>query len=229
MWPLLAAGAAAAYGAYAAAWPSASRWCKSIDRLPTRARRIALTFDDGPSNETPRFLDLLSELDVRATFFVCGQNLERLPDVARAIVAADHEIANHSYSHPVLLAQPPRRVRSELTRTQLAIEDATGVSPSLFRAPYGLRSPALSAVQRDLNLLAVHWTVIANDWKWTSPRIVRRVLAAANPGGIVCLHDGHETREIADRKETLTAVREIVTELKRTGYEFVTVGETLNR
>ena len=155
MWPLLAAGAVAAYGAYAAAWPSASRWGRSIDRLPTRARRIALTFDDGPSNETPRFLDLLSELDVRATFFVCGQNVERLPDVARAIVDADHEIANHSYSHPILLVQPARRVRSELTRTQLVIEDATGVSPSLFRAPYGLRSPSLSAVQRDLNLLAI--------------------------------------------------------------------------
>ena len=229
MWPLLAAGAAVAYGAYAAAWPAARRWGDSIHRLPTRERRIALTFDDGPSNETPRFLELLSDLDVRATFFVCGQNVERRADVARAIVAAGHELGNHSYSHPVLLAHGPRRVRDELTRTQRVIEDATGASPSLFRPPYGVRSPALSAVQRDLDLLAVHWTVIGNDWKWKSPRIVQRVLAAACPGGIICLHDGHGAREIADRRQTLDAVREIVTELKRAGYDFVTVGETLTR
>ena len=223
MWPLLAAGAVTAYAAYAAAWPSASRWGKNIHRLPTRERRLALTFDDGPSNETPRFLELLDRLDVPATFFVCGKNVDRRPRIARSIVSAGHRIANHSYSHPKLITCGPRRVREELSRTQLAIEDATGAQPTLFRPPYGLRAPALRSVQDDLGLLGVSWTVIGNDWKWPTRRIVSRVVDRAAPGGIVCLHDGHDTRETVDRQATLDAVGEIVARLRDQGYEFVAI------
>lgn len=221
MWPLLAVGAAAAYGAYAAAWPSASRWGKSIHRLAAHGRQTALTFDDGPSNETPRFLDALNQFGVLATFFVCGKNVARRPQTARAIVEAGHEIGNHTYSHPKLIACGPRRVREEIVRTQRQIEDATGVSPRLFRPPYGVRSPALASVQAELDLLGVHWTVSGKDWKWDASKIAARVLGAAAPGNIICLHDGCDTRAIADRSETLAAVRIIVPRLQAAGYDFV--------
>ncbi len=200
--------------------PLASLRGGSIRRLAERGRRIALTFDDGPSNETPRFLELLARFDIPAAFFVCGKNVARRPATARAIVEAGHAIGNHTYSHPRLIACGPRRVREEIARTQRLIEDATGVSPRLFRAPYGLRSPFLAPVLADLGLLGVHWTVIGNDWKWNAPKIAARVLAAACPGAIVCLHDGRDTRPAADRSQTLQAVRAIVPALQAAGYGF---------
>ncbi len=195
-------------------------WDRGIRRLADRDRRIALTFDDGPSNETPRFLELLNRFDIPATFFVCGKNVARRPATARAIVDAGHEIGNHTYSHPRLILCGPWRVREEIVRTQRLIEDTTGVSPRLFRPPYGLRSPAMASIQADLGLLGVHWTVIGNDWKWNASKITGRVLAAACPGAIVCLHDGRDTRAVADRSETLKAIRKIVPELKAADYDF---------
>ncbi len=192
-------------------------------RLAGGGRRIALTFDDGPSNETPRFLDLLARFEIPATFFVCGKNVARRPATARAIVEAGHEIGNHTYSHPLLPLCGPRRTREELVRTQRQIEDAAGVSPGLFRPPYGLGSPALASVLADLGLLRVHWTVIGNDWKWSASKIAGRALAAACPGAIVCLHDGNGARAVADRSQTLQALRRIVPDLRAAGYAFAAV------
>lgn len=194
-------------------------------RLAGGGRRIALTFDDGPGNETPRFLELLARLAVPATFFVCGKNVARRPAIARAIVEAGHAIGNHTYSHPVLLFRGRRRIRGEIVRAQRLIEDAAGASPRLFRAPYGLRPPALAPVLAELGLRSVHWTVIGNDWKWSAPRIAARVLAAACPGAIVCLHDGRGAHPVADRSQTLRAVREIVPALRAEGYDFAALRE----
>ena len=213
--------AAAAYGAYAMAWPSSQLWGSSMHRLQRGAREIALTFDDGPSNETERFLAALDRLDVRATFFVCGRNVERRPRATRAIADAGHAIGNHTFSHPRLPLCSDARARSEVARTQEAIGAAVGARPSLFRAPYGLRSPALRRLLPEHGLAGVHWSVIGRDWKLDAPRIARRVLAGAGPGSIVCLHDGHETFPLADRAETLKAVRRVVPQLKDLGYRFV--------
>ena len=219
----VAAGTALGYAAYATAWPSSQRWGRSVWRLPGSRNEVALTFDDGPSAETPRFLEVLDRLDVKASFFLCGANVERRPEVARAVVDAGHAVGNHSHSHPVLPLLSEDRVRRELSRAQTAIAEATGRTPALFRPPYGLRSPALRRVLPDLGLTSVHWTVIGNDWKWSAARIGERVLRRIRPGGIVCLHDGSTTSENVSREETLRAVRTIVPELLDRGMTFVTL------
>ncbi len=210
-----------AYAAYSAAWPSSQRWGGSLRRLQTGPRDIALTFDDGPSDETPSFLDELEALEVKATFFACGRNVARRPEVARATVEAGHAIGNHTYFHPILPMCSYRRVREEIVATQAAILDATGVRPTLFRPPFGLRSPGLRRLLPELGLTGVHWSVIGNDWKWEASRIARRVLAKASGRSIVCLHDGHGALPVADRAETLEAVRRIVPALRDRGYRFV--------
>jgi peptidoglycan/xylan/chitin deacetylase (PgdA/CDA1 family) len=219
----LAAGAAG-FVAYAAACPRARVWAPGFHRGPREGAALALTFDDGPSNETPRFLDLLARNDVRATFFVCGANVERRPEVARRIVEAGHEIANHTYNHLCLLRLPETQVWGEVERAQFAIEDATGVSPALFRPPFGIRAPGLRPILERLGMLSVHWTVIGNDWKWPANRIAARVLEGASPGGVVCLHDGHGARPVADRRETLTALEQTLPLLLHQGYRPVTAG-----
>ena len=228
-WAPLAAGGllagAAGFVAYAAACPRARVWAPGFHRGPREGSGLALTFDDGPSNETPRFLDLLAEHDVRATFFVCGANVERRPNLARQIVESGHEIANHTQNHPCLLGLSAGRIWEEVVRAQDAIEDATGVSPALFRPPFGIRAPGLRPVLEDLGLLSVHWTVIGNDWKWPANRIAARVLEGASPGGVLCLHDGHGARPVADRQETLDALGQTLPILLHRGYEIVTAGD----
>src|SRR5437762_11026681 len=94
-----AACAACALMAYAVRGRSSALLAPSVYRGSRRRRSIALTFDDGPSESTGRLLDLLHKLQIPATFFVCGMNVRRLPEVLRAAAAAGHEIGNHSYSH----------------------------------------------------------------------------------------------------------------------------------
>ncbi len=220
-----AALGAAGFAAYAAACPRARAWAPGFHRGPRQGRNLALTFDDGPSNETPRFLDALSEHGMRATFFVCGANVARRPGLARRIVAEGHEIANHTQNHLCLPALRSARVREEVWRAQRTIENATGVSPQSFRPPFGLRAPALRPALEDLGLLAVHWTLIGNDWKWPADRIYEKLVRGVEPGGVVCLHDGHETRPTANRSETLKALRALAPRLREQQYQFVTARE----
>lgn len=219
--PLSISAAALAAAAHASAWPSSQRWGPSYRRLPTEAAEIALTFDDGPSNETMRFLDVLDVLHVPATFFVCGQNVERQPATARAILEAGHALGNHTFSHPCLPLCTYVRVRREIARTQDAIAAATGCRVAIFRPPYGLRSPALKDVLPAFGLVGVHWTVIGMDWKWSADRIATRIENRADVGSIVCLHDGQATRARTDRTQTIQALRRIVPNLRDRGYRFV--------
>lgn len=220
-----AGGAAAAYIAYAAACPASQRWGRGFHRGPGGDRRIALTLDDGPSEATPAFLDLLDRHGVRATFFLCGQNVERLPETARRISRGGHEIGNHTYTHPPLLLRGSAALRREIGDTQRIIEQTVGERPRLFRPPYGVRAPGLRRILPEFGLTNVLWTVIGNDWRRRAPAISRRLLAGAGGGGILCLHDGEETRSDPDRRETLQALETVIPELKDRGFRFVAAGE----
>ena len=194
---------------------------ETASRLCGPGREIALTFDDGPSNETPRFLDVLDDLRIPATFFLCGRNVQRRQAVARAILKAGHVLGNHTHSHPMLPFCSRQRVECEVTRAQYEIASATGATPGLFRPPYGLRAFSLGKVLKNAGLVSVGWTVIGNDWKWDSERIARRVVRRTRPRAIICLHDGDTTRPVADRLQTLKAVLRIVPELRARGFRFV--------
>jgi len=103
---------------------------------------IAMTFDDGPSAEnTPRLLEMLKQRNIKATFFLIGQNVASNPDLVRRILAEGHEIGNHSWTHPQLSKLSDQRVSSEITKTQDAIKDASGFTPTLLRPPYGAITP----------------------------------------------------------------------------------------
>ena len=225
----MAAGAAVSYAAFSSACPASQNWGRGFHRGPRNRRQIALTFDDGPSDSTPGVLAVLGRYGVPATFFCCGVNVERLPEIARATAAAGHEIGNHSYYHPPLLVCGEDRVRGELRNTQLVIEHALGRRPSLFRPPYGVRAPSLAHIQPELGLTAVLWSVIGWDWRWPAERIARHVLGRVDAGGVVCLHDGETTNLRADRRETIEALPEIIENLLERGYGFITAGEMRRR
>ncbi len=173
-------------------------------------------------------LDYLDRENIRATFFMCGMNVRRLPGIAGRVAAAGHEIGNHSYSHPYLPFKSVPFMEREFGLAQHIIEDETGITPLLLRPPFGFRWFGLANVQHNLSLLAVLWTVIGNDWKWPRERIANRVLRHACPGGIVCLHDGRRVEREPDVTETIAAVRMLVPVLRDQGFQFETIGEILS-
>ena len=217
-------GALMAYGVRGL---SATLFAPSVYRGARSRRSVALTFDDGPSESTPELLEVLSVHRISATFFQCGLNVLRLPDVAREVLRCGHEIGNHSHTHPRFYFRQSAFIQGELSRAQDAISNITGFSPSLYRAPFGVRWPGMREAQKRLNLLGVMWTVIGRDWKLEAPAIVRRVLSAAGNGAIVCLHDGRELEVRPAIETTIEAVRRLIPVLKADGYRFETVSQLI--
>ncbi len=202
---------------------------------PGKRQSIALTFDDGPSPGTLALLDQLSNFGVKATFFQCGANVLRYPKIALAVRDAGHEIGNHTFSHARLAPRPswnpnlrlPSFVFKEFADAQRIFVKELGVSPVVMRVPYGIHWFGTGAVRKKLGLTDVQWTVIGHDWEWPANQVTDFVLREASPGGIICLHDGRDTRPSPDIETTLTAVSRIVSVLLDRGYEFETVSSLM--
>ena len=199
----------------------------SVWRAHSNQKAIALTFDDGPSESTPELLEILIHHRVPATFFQIGANVDRLPDIARAVGQAGHLVGNHSYTHPLFCFRSPGFATDDLARAQNTIEARTGVRPGWFRAPYGVRWFGMRAAQRRLGLMGVMWSAIGYDWKLKTGEVVRRLVTGTRPGAILCLHDGRELRPNPDIGVTLEAVRQLVPILLDQGYRFETLSRLL--
>lgn len=215
--------------------PRSQLLAPSVSQVPNRSRQIALTFDDGPSESTPALLEVLAKYRVRATFFVCGKNVKRLPHIARAIVEAGHELGNHTHRHVRLCPRlgwnlnllSPGDILEEMRRAQTCIHHHTGIWPRYFRAPYGLRWFGLRRAQRRLGVQGVTWSVIGHDWEWPSERITAHLLRHTEPGGIVCLHDGRDIRVEADLREMLTALEAVLPVWRARGFRIGTVHDLM--
>ncbi len=224
MWrPAVAAIAAAGAAAWAVRGRASSVCAPSVWRGPAGRRAVALTFDDGPSEATAEILALLERFGARATFFQCGANAERLPEAARAVSQAGHEIGNHTYSHARLWMRSPAFIEGEVSRAQAVLGAIHGAPPRLFRAPYGVRWPGLASAQQRHRLLGVMWTVIGRDWADDGEAVAARIERGASPGGIICLHDGRELTARPNVSATIAAVRLALPALVDQGYEFETV------
>jgi peptidoglycan-N-acetylglucosamine deacetylase len=213
--------------AYAVRVPSCSLLAPSVHRGAGVRPAIALTFDDGPSEATPQLLEILARHRAPATFFQIGANVRRLPEVAREVLAAGHEIGNHSDTHPLFALKSPVFIHRELARAQETIERATGQRPRYFRAPYGVRWFGMRQAQQRLGLTGVMWSSIALDWKRRAPSVVSRLIGGAAPGAILCLHDGRGLQHRPDVGATLEAVRELLPKLMEQGFHFEKVTDIL--
>jgi len=190
---------------------------------------LALTFDDGPSESTPELLDVLAQYKTTATFFMCGQNVRRLPAIARRVLEAGHEIGNHSNTHPRFDFRSSAFIENELTAAQETIAQTIGVAPKLFRAPYGVRWFGLRAAQRRLDLLGVMWTILGRDWKWPAARVSRYLMERMGNGDILCLHDGRTTAMAPDIHATIQAVRILLPRLQERNLRCESVSQLVGR
>lgn len=195
-------------------------------RINTNEKFIALTFDDGPTvNGTPEILKILDETQVKATFFLIGAELEQNLAEGRKIVAAGHEIGNHSYSHIRMLLVSPSFVQEEIEKTDRLIRESGYSKEIHFRPPYCKKLFTLPWYLSQTGRKTITWDVepdsdpkIAAD----SRKIVEVTRTDARPGSIILLHAMYPNRQ-----PSLQAVRGIIETLKQDGYRFTTVSELL--
>jgi peptidoglycan/xylan/chitin deacetylase (PgdA/CDA1 family) len=249
MIPWLIAGAGGLTGmagavAYGAVHPRAQLFGPTIC-CTNSARKLALTFDDGPNPAiTPKLLDLLDQYKARATFFVIGKFVRECPEIVRETAARGHVIGNHTDAHPNLFWLNRDHIFIELRCCNFAIAAATGGPPRWFRPPYGYRNPWVIPTARELGQQTVMWTLIPGDWRaksaeWLIPRLepiaarAKRNLSAntansaASTGDILCLHDGSHRQLNADRKPALAALEHWLPRWRDLGLEFVTIQEAV--
>ena len=179
---------------------------------------VALTFDDGPHPVgTPAVLAILEEAQIKATFFLVGEQVQRRPALAAEIAQRGHGVALHGYRHRPMPVLSARAVQDDLDRGAEAIETATGVRPKIHRPPYGLYSPAGLDAARDRGLKPVLWSRWGKDWRrFTTPeRIASRAGANLCSGDVILLHDADFYSSRGSHERTAEALKLIVRELKR--------------
>ena len=194
----------------------ANRQPSAMQSFAARPLQVALTFDDGPHQTcTPALLNGLKQREVKATFFLMGENIAGKEPLVQRMQAEGHLIGNHGYRHIQMTKEEAEQACADIEQTEKLIQSITGKRPEYLRPPYGDWNEQLEC---RVNLTTVLWNVDSLDWKFqNTDRIVRRVEKDVKDGDIILMHDLYEQSAIA--AETL------IPELTRRGYQLVTVSE----
>jgi peptidoglycan-N-acetylglucosamine deacetylase len=200
----------------------------------SNAKKLALTFDDGPDGEfTPKILDVLKDKKVPATFFVTGGSIENNIPLISRMYNEGHEIGNHTFTHPNLEITSENRERIELRSTRLLIESILGHSTLLFRPPYNTDAEPKNlfqikslAVAHNEGFISVTSYIDPNDWEEgvCADTIIARAIARQHLGNVILLHDAG-----GDRSQTAKALPVIIDYFKKHGFQFVTVSALMNK
>lgn len=206
-----------------------------INRYGAAKKKIALTFDDGPDPQyTPKILDILKKENVKATFFVIGENVETYPGIFIREIKEGHEIGNHTFSHPNISQISIEHLKLEVSATERLFETLSGRGTHLFRSPYSEDSEPDTqaeakpvAVLNDLGYLSIGMQIDPLDWQ--APRvntIVERVMDQVDQhyGNIVLLHDSG-----GNRRSTVAALPIIIRQLKSKGYHLVPISDLIGK
>lgn len=176
---------------------------------------IALTFDDGPSNNTKYFIKELQKRDALVTFFVVGNRVKKYEDVLKEAYLMGNQIGSHTYSHKNLLYLNEEEITKEIEKTNEAIYNVIGTKPTIIRVPYGNINKKIRSIS---NMNHILWNVDTLDWKYkNSNRVYKEIIKHAENGNIILLHDIFKT--------SVNGVLKAIDELKKQGYEFVTIDE----
>lgn len=187
-----------------------------VTRFETDDKQVWLTVDDGPTEDTRAVLDLFDAHGAKATFFVKGILAERDPGAIREIVARGHSVANHTHTHPAgsFWCALPGRVAAEVDDCNRALRAATGTAPTWFRAPVGMKNPAVHPALARRGMRLIGWTARGFDAVVSDPdHVASRILAQLRPGAIIVLHQG--------REHSLHVLERVIVALKERGYELV--------
>jgi peptidoglycan-N-acetylglucosamine deacetylase len=203
----------------------------TVYRVRSNEKVVALTFDDGPSPIwTPQILDALKAVEVKATFFMLGEHVQKYPEIARRVAEQGHEIGNHTYDHHGLIYYKPEELNWEIKDTEKVILSVTGKKTKYFRPP---KAWITEQEKKQLNALGyeiVLWSLNSKDWVTFDDRyIIKYILHHVRPGDIILFHDsgGVFKTEGGNRKETVKTIPRLVQKLRERGYRFVTISQRM--
>nr|WP_306693952.1 polysaccharide deacetylase family protein [Streptococcus didelphis] len=179
-----------------------------------------MTFDDGPNPATtPQVLSLLEKYHAKATFFMMGSKIPGNESLVKKVADAGHEIANHSYDHPDLTKLNDQQIKYQINTTNEAISKVIGKRPIYLRPPYGATN---DRVRQLAGLTEILWTVDTRDWENRNTNaIMTNIKQQLHPGGIILMHDIHQT--------SVNALPSVLDYLQKEGYTCVTVSVLMGK
>ena len=185
-------------------------------------KRTALTFDDGPNGRyTLKILEILKEYDIKACFFLIGENVEYYPHIAVRIKKQGHLIGNHTYSHKHLKEFSSEDILWQIEKAEAVFKRMLGIKPEYMRLPYGECDKAAKKIVKDKGYKLIEWKPRIEDWKALPGRIADDVISKARNGSIITLHDGANIRHGESRINTVKALPEIIKRLQAKGFKIV--------
>lgn len=193
-------------------------------------KKVFLTFDDGPNEpRTSEILNILKEFGVKASFFVCGRNVKRYPNVAKRIVQEGHLIGNHSYSHSGFLTYFGF-LRKEIKKTTEIIQEVAGVRTNFIRPPWGITRPWLKRYLEKNGYKVILWNItIHNNLASPSAEIIaQKILKRVSDNSIILLHDGKGIFNNPNSSRIVYALPLIITHLRAQNYTFEILHEEKN-
>ncbi|MBQ9743204.1 MAG: polysaccharide deacetylase family protein [Ruminococcus sp.] len=184
-------------------------------------KKVAISFDAAWGNEqTEDLLSILEEKDVKATFFLVGDWVEKYPDSVMSIAEHGHDVENHSDTHAYMTQLTTDEQLSEIKSCNEKIKDLTGETPTLFRPPYGDYDNKVVKSVKDCGMYCIQWDIDSLDWKDPSPaQMVQRITSNLTSGSIILMHNG--------AKNTPEALPQIIDAVRAEGYEFVPISEII--
>jgi peptidoglycan/xylan/chitin deacetylase (PgdA/CDA1 family) len=198
-----------------------------VYRVNTAAKVVALTYDDGPNPQyTYPILQVLARHHAKATFYAVGKNIEIYTDTVKSIMAAGHELGNHSYEHKYMAFRSWRYITNEVDKTDRLLQDLGVTGEIDFRPPWGRRFLLLPLYVHQKHKRLVIWDIDSSDWdeEYTAEGVADKVIGLVKPGSIILMHDGG-----GDHTRTIAATDLILTQLEQQGYQFVTVADLFNK
>ena len=200
---------------------------KSVPVATASGRYMALTFDDGPYPPyTDWLLDALKERKTQVTFFLVAEQAQKHPELVRRMLAEGHTLGLHAFQHRDFLKLTDEEKRKDLALGKKVLHDIIGTDPLYWRPPHGFRDPSILELACQENLTVVNWSVAPRDWTGIDKlEIHNRVLAKADDGAIVLLHDGDSPFYKSSRQATIDAVPLLIDSLREKGYHLVSLEE----
>lgn len=222
---ILLAAAIIFFGISSMVYVNAYHRLKPIYDVPVTEKFIALTFDISWGNQTPEpVIDILKKNEIHSTFFLSGPWTRQYPEIPQRIKKDGHEIASHGYRHVNLSTLSRAEIKEEISKAHEAIKEVTGVSPNLIRTPNGDYNDEVIKGAQESGYQVIQWSVDSLDWMNPGvSTITERVIKRTQPGSIILMHASDTC------KQTTEALPIIISELKKQGYQFVTVSELLEK
>jgi peptidoglycan/xylan/chitin deacetylase (PgdA/CDA1 family) len=207
---------------YGSAYITSNFHLNAISRGNNTKKYLAITFDDGPSENTGKVLDTLRELDVKATFFCIGKNIPGREGILRKVTGEGHLIGNHSFSHSFWFdLKTKMQMTKEIQKADESIKSVIGKKPLLFRPPYGVTTPAMGKSIAETKHVVIGWNIRSLDTTGIPKReMLTRIKKKLVPGSIILLHDHVNGTELV--------LKDLVSMIRTNGYEIIPLDELLN-